>query len=595
MEKGLIIMIKTGGILAIVASVLFFNSCSNFVFENQDDADFHGNHIVFDSQYGSYLAGRIALSRRDFSTASAYYANVLSKNPDNPALLEQVYVILTAQGQISEAAEYARKAMDNGVNNNLLFTILAVDSVVKNDYASADAYIKQMNGEPYDSFLRPILLSWAYAGDGKQKEAFAEIEKIKNKDWLSSIYNMNLGMLNEYFGDDKKAEEFYEKIIAETPYELNFRYFRVIISFYMRTGQKAKAIALANRYKYEGIAENLQKSYAKKIITEENGKEKSPVNPRFATADAIVNGAAFMRAANLGSEIEYVFVSLAGFADENNAFFRIMQGEILENSSMYDEAVKIYETISPSSEEYYTAQIKIFRARMMQEKYAEAENLIRHLIKKYPNNTDLYFDLGESLRMSGNNKDALKYYKTLLEESPMVYAKNWGVYYALGIVSERENDWTNAEKYLRKALVLSNNNYMVENYLGYAMIDRDMNIDEAFSIISKAYEQASYDAHIIDSMGWAYYKKGDYKNAVQLLEKAANMKPGNALICDHLGDAYWYAGRKNEARFQWNHSLVLKEDASEVDYAKIREKIENGLPAKMIADKNRSTVVGNKE
>ncbi len=59
---------------------------------------------------------------------------------------------------------------------------------------------------------------------------------------------------------------------------------------------------------------------------------------------------------------------------------------------------------------------------------------------------------------------------------------------------------------------------------------------------------------IIDSLGWAYYRLGRTDDAVRELEKAVELKPGDPVINDHLGDAYWKVGRKLEARFQWQHA-----------------------------------------
>ena len=51
--------------------------------------------------------------------------------------------------------------------------------------------------------------------------------------------------------------------------------------------------------------------------------------------------------------------------------------------------------------------------------------------------------------------------------------------------------------------------------------------------------------------------------------------PGDPTINDHLGDAYWKAGRKLDARFQWNHALAFgPEDA---DKKKIEKKLQAGL------------------
>ena len=78
-------------------------------------------------------------------------------------------------------------------------------------------------------------------------------------------------------------------------------------------------------------------------------------------------------------------------------------------------------------------------------------------------------------------------------------------------------------------------------------------------------------------MGWVFFRLGEYDKAIAYLEQAADMNPANAVICDHLGDAYWFGGRKNEAVFQWQHALVLKEDADSIDHEIIQKKIDDGV------------------
>ena len=58
---------------------------------------------------------------------------------------------------------------------------------------------------------------------------------------------------------------------------------------------------------------------------------------------------------------------------------------------------------------------------------------------------------------------------------------------------------------------------------------------------------------------------GDYKRAVPELERAVQLRPNDATINDHLGDAYWKVGRKLEARFQWDKAKSMKLDASHLE------------------------------
>ena len=80
---------------------------------------------------------------------------------------------------------------------------------------------------------------------------------------------------------------------------------------------------------------------------------------------------------------------------------------------------------------------------------------------------------------------------------------------------------------------------------------------------------------IIDSLGWAYFRLGDYSQAVDWLEAAVRLEPADATLNEHLGDAYWRMDRRIEARFQWQRALTFNPDNPDA----LRAKIENGLPA----------------
>jgi tetratricopeptide (TPR) repeat protein len=96
-------------------------------------------------------------------------------------------------------------------------------------------------------------------------------------------------------------------------------------------------------------------------------------------------------------------------------------------------------------------------------------------------------------------------------------------------------------------------------------------------MIVDAYNQAPFDPSINDRIGYALYNLGYYAMSLPFLERAVEMYPSSAVISSHLGDAYWYAHRKNEAIFQWKHALKLKDENNELNIDETKEKIENGL------------------
>jgi Flp pilus assembly protein TadD len=114
------------------------------------------------------------------------------------------------------------------------------------------------------------------------------------------------------------------------------------------------------------------------------------------------------------------------------------------------------------------------------------------------------------------------------------------------------------------------------NYLAYSWVEQGRNLTEARAMLERAVALRPQDGHIVDSLGWALFRLGQWPRAVELLERAVELEPRNATINDHLGDAYWTTGREAEARFQWRRALGL--DPEPEERARIERKLREGLP-----------------
>jgi Flp pilus assembly protein TadD len=149
------------------------------------------------------------------------------------------------------------------------------------------------------------------------------------------------------------------------------------------------------------------------------------------------------------------------------------------------------------------------------------------------------------------------------------------MFYFRGIALERLKRWPRAEKDFLQALELEPEQPFVMNYLAYSWVDQNLNLDRATGMLVRAVELRPDDGYIVDSLGWVYYRLGEYRKGVGYLERAVELRPQDPVINDHLGDAYWRVGRRQEARFQWRRALSL---GPEEDTApKIEEKIDRGL------------------
>ena len=151
----------------------------------------------------------------------------------------------------------------------------------------------------------------------------------------------------------------------------------------------------------------------------------------------------------------------------------------------------------------------------------------------------------------------------------------WTLLDARGGALEQGGRWPEARTALREAYRLAPAEPVVLNYLGYAQIDRGEQPEESERMIREALRLAPDSAAITDSLGWALHKRGRTAEAIPYLERAARGEPGDVEINEHLGDAYFAAGRRIEARFAWTAALVYAEgEAAE----RLRAKIDRGPP-----------------
>ncbi len=91
-------------------------------------------------------------------------------------------------------------------------------------------------------------------------------------------------------------------------------------------------------------------------------------------------------------------------------------------------------------------------------------------------------------------------------------------------------------------------------------------------MLFRAVELRPRDGYIVDSLGWVYYRMGQYDDAVRELERAAVLRPQDPVINDHLGDALWRVGRIREARFQWRRALSFEPEPDRVEAIETKQR-----------------------
>lgn len=581
-------MLKTGYIIALLSGIGFFNSCTgNFI--NHPKEPHYAYIKEEDSVYGSYLAGRIAHIRQDYSSAAMYYVKTMEKGMVNDDLLGKTYIILASEGEIDKAVKYANLARQNGDENNFIDVINAVHAFKHKNYRLSRSYLQKIDEKTYNNLISPLFNAWSYVGEDDYAKAKAEMEKISSAEELKTVYNLHSGLIAEYFNEPETARKYYEVIINNQADDMSFRALQLISNFYVRQNQKDQAIALVSKYYQSNQMKELLTGLREKIKEEKPTVAPIVKNPDTGISEVFLEIGLLFKSVPVGYDYAQMYMAISQYFNKNNDIAKIALADLCEERMMYKDANKYYDTIGKKSEMFFPAQIKKANNLSSEKRYDEAVRVLKRLLRENPNNFQILFNLGDILRVSNHQDDAIKYYNEAINAIFYESERYWPVYYALAVSYDKNNEWSKAEQNLEKALKLSNRHPQVLNYLGYSWLKNNTNVDKAVSYILEAYEKEPNDGVIMDSLGWVYFKTGDYKNAILYLEKASELNPQNAIISDHLGDAYWFGGRKNEAVFLWKQALKQKDEEKELNIKNVKNKIENGLknvPALTIKDEN---------
>ncbi|HEY0915434.1 MAG TPA: tetratricopeptide repeat protein [Solimonas sp.] len=181
-----------------------------------------------------------------------------------------------------------------------------------------------------------------------------------------------------------------------------------------------------------------------------------------------------------------------------------------------------------------------------------------------PLGTRFYRAEAEILLEANANDEALK----LLDEAVSDYPEDADLLYSRSLVHERLGQLPLAEKDLRSLLAEDPDDARALNGLGYMLLVHTQRLDEATEMIRRAHELEPDDAAIIDSLGWAEFKRGRNREALTWLQQAYDKFP-DPEVAAHLGEVLWALGEKDRARDVWNKAL-----ADDPDHRVLKETVQ---------------------
>ncbi len=524
------------------------------------------------SPSGSYLAGRFASRQRDTGIAARYIARALENDPDNPLLIERAFTLEVSSGNIVSAEKFAERVLKFNDQHRLSLLVLGLRSMREGKAVLARQYFQKSAYTPIGELSAALLTGWSYASENNLKSALSELDKLKRNQAFENFRLFHAGLIADMVQNRNRAEVFYKSAYEKAGTSL--RVVQAYGNYLERTGRKDQAAKV-----YELFLKSTQDNPLVRSALDalKAGRQAEPfINTAAGGAAEALYSIAGALTDERSIDIALVYARLALSSHPEFSEGQTLLGEVYTQMKLHEQAIAAYDRIEAGSPLRSSADIQTATNLNQLNRFDDAVKVLKSLIAREPENYNALLSLGNLYRLNEKWLDAADSYTQALARVDEPGERNWSVYYFRGIAYERAGRWENAEPDFRKALRFQPEQASVLNYLGYSLIEKRIDLSEAFEMVEKAVSLRPNDGYIVDSLGWGHYQLGRYEEAAKLLERAAGLRPEDAVINDHLGDALWRVGRKLEAKFQWQYAL--DSNPTDENAVKIRKKLKQGLP-----------------
>jgi len=262
-------------------------------------------------------------------------------------------------------------------------------------------------------------------------------------------------------------------------------------------------------------------------------------------------------------------------------------GELYEQKGDLEKALASYEHSLLLDASEAKNHLRLTELLLRSKRYDRAVDIMQAARKKFRDVPYITYSLAIALSQAKRHPEALAAFSDAQAEAESSREEmlNASFYFTYGAAAEQAQLFDKAAELLKQSLELEPNNAQTLNYLGYMWVDRGERLDEAGELIKKAVSMEPEKGEYLDSLGWYYYKKGDAERALKELLRAQESilrdeKKDDAVVLDHIGDAYAKLGKNAEALSYWQKALALdaenKKVAEKIEAAK--QKVTSGAP-----------------
>lgn len=502
------------------------------------------------------MLGRLHKIGQDSVASEKAYRKALEIDPENEYALSGLALVYSELGDSGRALEMWRRLSEQNPNPRTL-RALAGAYEQAHDYKSAAATLRRAleldpkNTEIKAGLAEDLLMSDDLEGSLALYRELVQANPRESRMWL------RLSQIYRHKRDFASARDAQRRALELDPDNLEVRYNDV--NLLEAEGKNAEAIlalqkiidstapggdapARANRVillERLGLLYRNNEQYAEAVKTFEQMPVADPDSGARAAAQVMDT---WRQAREFDKAEKAAEAAIAKYPDTR--IVRLVRSSVLADIGRYDEAIKSLESMLGGKDDRET-QIALAQILDKAKRYNEMEAAL---------------DAAGKLSESDDDRETIHFMR--------------------GAMYEKMKEFDKSEAEFRKVLELNPDNASALNYLGYMLADRNVRVEEAHKLITRALALDPNNGAYLDSLGWANFRLGRLEEAEANLRDAIARTSRDPVVHDHLGDVYMQRGKVKDAITQWERSLKewqasAKSEYDETEVAKIQKKLES--------------------
>jgi tetratricopeptide (TPR) repeat protein len=494
-----------------------------------------------------FIKANDASVRGDSRTAAFIFKYLFLLKPKDTYVMKKYSIELIRIGQLEEALPLLvilfekEKEETIGLILGGVFTALEKKDDARGVYRSILARDDQ-NEEAC------VFLAKSYGLDEQYKKANKILTRCEGKSKGKGIFSYYKGKLALLRQKRKKAIAHFKRALL-----LNPEYYQAVMALgllYEEKEQFKKAKFVYQRYlkkdpeNYPVLSRFVQIKFATKDLT-----NIIPLVEQLTTLDPsdlnlkVRLGILYSEKSRLEDAIGAFKEILTVVPDSDKVLYYL--ASIYQQKEEYESAIDFFSKVPESSSLYFDSNLQI--AQLLQalamsmdpqkrtfysqrfESFIEEKSKIGSELK-----VELNILLASYFEGRGDVITSIDVVENIKEEKGYTD----GHEYYLASLYEKISEFQKSRNLIKKILKRNPNNAHALNFLGYSLLEEEQDYPRAYKYISKAVDLNPEDGYIRDSLGWYFYKIGNYSRALKEIKKAWSLVKTDVVIAKHLAVVY---------------------------------------------------------